>query len=277
MAPNGKKHVINKKSKNDDDEEEDDDDDDGNDDSFVDDEAEEGEEDDDEEEEGGSADAMETDTASASKQPNGEEGDATASSSSDDSDSDSDDSSGDDDDDDDDGDAEVNNGANDEQDDDAVEAAQPSGRFGRENITPEWAYAHLANVWHNDGDVLSRVFRSLRPRGGSSPSTQLGGVGGGVGLPPPLPHEFLFLKLLPVSPSRFRPAAKMGEMIFENNRTIQLQVRWYCPLSRLFYRLVAFLLFSRLVAFTARTLFGCGADAQLPCIFARIASPRPLH
>lgn len=86
------------------------------------------------------------------------------------------------------------------------------GRFGRETLTAEWVFQHLKQVWEQDGEVLSRLFRPL-----------VGRTAHGSGAGPAVdPHEFLFMKLLPVAPSRFRPAARMGEQIFENGRTIQL-------------------------------------------------------
>eukprot|EP00038_Savillea_parva_P018392 m.23403 g.23403 ORF g.23403 m.23403 type:complete len:1794 (-) comp4077_c0_seq1:138-5519(-) len=82
--------------------------------------------------------------------------------------------------------------------------APSRGRFGRETITPEWVYQHLKAVWKVEGELLARLYQSVAVTDGVDP------------------HEFLFLKVLPVAPNRFRPAAKLGEQVFENGRTVQL-------------------------------------------------------
>lgn len=76
-------------------------------------------------------------------------------------------------------------------------------------LTPEWGFNHLRLVWQHENAILGRIFPSTPTKNTDS------AAGGG--------HAFLFLKCVPVSPSRFRPSGALGEQIFENERSVQLQ------------------------------------------------------
>lgn len=72
-------------------------------------------------------------------------------------------------------------------------------------IAPEECRAHLRRLFHNDNDMCSLLF------GPHGPFSRLNSKGFSH-----VSADMFFMDVIPVSPTRFRPPAKMGEMLFEH-------------------------------------------------------------
>eukprot|EP00048_Salpingoeca_helianthica_P014144 m.217095 g.217095 ORF g.217095 m.217095 type:complete len:1703 (-) comp15596_c5_seq5:18-5126(-) len=80
----------------------------------------------------------------------------------------------------------------------------------RYHMTPMEAFEHLRRLWENENEIMTMLFRELvlDSKAGFSARTS---------------PEIFFVFVLPVAPSRFRPASKLGDKTFENPQTTMLQ------------------------------------------------------
>jgi DNA-directed RNA polymerase beta' subunit len=72
-------------------------------------------------------------------------------------------------------------------------------------MAPEECRAHLRRLFQNEPTICSLLFR----KSGPLEATQLAG-------PSKVSADMFFMEVLPVTPTRFRPPAKIGETLFEH-------------------------------------------------------------
>ncbi|XP_060699719.1 DNA-directed RNA polymerase I subunit RPA1 isoform X2 [Hemiscyllium ocellatum] len=100
------------------------------------------------------------------------------------------------------------------ENDDTAEAVEDSGGFDdlllgkRGFLTPTTARDHMLALWKNDGFFLKYLFPGLRIHGNTKSSWNL---------------DMFFLDVLVVPPSRFRPINRLGDQMFTNGQTVNLQ------------------------------------------------------
>ncbi|XP_051865519.1 DNA-directed RNA polymerase I subunit RPA1 [Pristis pectinata] len=75
-------------------------------------------------------------------------------------------------------------------------------------LTPITARDHVLELWNNDGFFLKCLFPGLKMHGNTKSSWNL---------------DMFFLDLLVVPPSRFRPINRLGDQMFTNGQTVNLQ------------------------------------------------------
>ncbi|XP_072112743.1 DNA-directed RNA polymerase I subunit RPA1 isoform X2 [Mobula birostris] len=81
--------------------------------------------------------------------------------------------------------------------------------FGKRGfLTPITAKDHVMELWNNDGFFLKYLFPGLKMHGDSKSIWNL---------------DMFFLDLLVVPPSRFRPVNRLGDQMFTNGQTVNLQ------------------------------------------------------
>ncbi|XP_069779752.1 DNA-directed RNA polymerase I subunit RPA1 isoform X2 [Narcine bancroftii] len=81
--------------------------------------------------------------------------------------------------------------------------------FGKRGfLTPITAKDHVLELWNNDGFFLKCLFPGLKMHGSTKFSWYL---------------DMFFLDLLVVPPSRFRPINRLGDQMFTNGQTVNLQ------------------------------------------------------
>lgn len=81
--------------------------------------------------------------------------------------------------------------------------------FGKRGVlTPITAKEHVMELWNNDGFFLKCLFSGLKTHGSSKSKWNL---------------DMFFLDLLLVPPSRFRPINRLGDQMFTNGQTVNLQ------------------------------------------------------
>ncbi|XP_048459016.1 DNA-directed RNA polymerase I subunit RPA1 [Rhincodon typus] len=75
-------------------------------------------------------------------------------------------------------------------------------------LTPTTAKDHMSELWKNDGFFLKYLFPGLRIHGNTKSSWNL---------------DMFFLDVVVVPPSRFRPVNRLGDQMFTNGQTVNLQ------------------------------------------------------
>ncbi|XP_041048418.1 DNA-directed RNA polymerase I subunit RPA1 [Carcharodon carcharias] len=81
--------------------------------------------------------------------------------------------------------------------------------FGKRGfLTPSTAKDHMLELWKNDGFFLKYLFPSLRIHQNTKTSWNL---------------DMFFLDVIVVPPSRFRPINRLGDQMFTNGQTVNLQ------------------------------------------------------
>ncbi|XP_067838456.1 DNA-directed RNA polymerase I subunit RPA1 [Heptranchias perlo] len=94
------------------------------------------------------------------------------------------------------------------------EAVEDSGglddfQFGKRGfLTPSTAKDHVLELWENDGFFLKYLFPGLEIPGGTKTGWNL---------------DMFFLDLVVVPPCRFRPINRLGDQMFTNGQTVNLQ------------------------------------------------------
>ncbi|XP_043571909.1 DNA-directed RNA polymerase I subunit RPA1 [Chiloscyllium plagiosum] len=100
------------------------------------------------------------------------------------------------------------------ENEDTAEAVEDSGGLDdlllgkRGFLTPTTARDHMLALWKNDGFFLKYLFPGLRIHGNTKSSWNL---------------DMFFLDVLVVPPSRFRPVNRLGDQMFTNGQTVNLQ------------------------------------------------------
>ncbi|KAL4660961.1 DNA-directed RNA polymerase I subunit RPA1 [Arapaima gigas] len=74
-------------------------------------------------------------------------------------------------------------------------------------LTPTTAKEHVSKLWKNEGFFLKHLFSGL----------DVGDSGGDFN------HEMFFLDLMVVPPSRYRPINRLGDQMFTNGQTVNMQ------------------------------------------------------
>lgn len=105
----------------------------------------------------------------------------------------------------------------DEQDEDAIGSTR--GRQTERIVTPDEVRAHLRRLFSNHAELMSLIYAPHGPLAKATASRIPRSVSTPAKLPsgrPVASADIFFMDVVSVPPSRFRPAATMGDQVFEN-------------------------------------------------------------
>ncbi|XP_028657412.1 DNA-directed RNA polymerase I subunit RPA1 [Erpetoichthys calabaricus] len=88
------------------------------------------------------------------------------------------------------------------------EAVDESSSAKRSYLTPSTAKQHIMELWKNEGFFLKHLFAGIEICSGSKEGFE--------------PHMF-FLEVLAVPPSRYRPVNRLGDQMYTNGQTVNMQ------------------------------------------------------
>lgn len=105
----------------------------------------------------------------------------------------------------------------DEQDEDAIGSTR--GRQTERIVTPDEVRAHLRRLFSNHAELMSLIYAPHGPLAKATAARIPRSVSAPAKLPsgrPVASADIFFMDVVSVPPSRFRPAATMGDQVFEN-------------------------------------------------------------
>jgi len=117
-----------------------------------------------------------------------------------------------------DGDAEDKANLAEEEEDAAIEEELSRGKQTERIVLPEEVRAHLRRLFHNERDLVTLIYAPHGPlaRATASRVPQGARARAAVAGAPAASADMFFMDVVSVPPTRFRPAATMGDQVFEN-------------------------------------------------------------